>query len=352
MRTIAVLLSLGALVAPVSRSAEGSPSNGQIVDVPVTFSVVNSNRSGVPCLSDGEDYVVQGRLVAPVAALAESPAAVTLYLHSPVLASHVMWRFDAVPGYDHAREMAELGHASVTIDRLGYGDSDIPPGAQTCIGSAADVAHQVVQKLRSGDYVSPETPAVSFGRVALAGLSGGGATAEVVAYSFSGIDALINIGWGESGHAPGFAAAAATDIYPCAAGGEPKHEGSASGYVQLFTQEAAFNEWIIANAEPDVANAGFQARERDPCGDLGSVGQVIAISSLRVSEIEVPVLLVFGELDAVYAGSAPADHRARFTGSDDVTLLRPAGAGHVVTLSRTAPEFRSALSDWLSARGF
>ena len=42
--------------------------------------------------------------------------------------------------------MARAGHVSVTVDRLGYGASGHPPTASSvCIGSQADVAHQIVQ---------------------------------------------------------------------------------------------------------------------------------------------------------------------------------------------------------------
>ena len=46
--------------------------------------------------------------------------------------------------------MARLGHVSVSIDRLGYDDSGHPQGHLTCIGSSADVTHQLVQHLRAG----------------------------------------------------------------------------------------------------------------------------------------------------------------------------------------------------------
>lgn len=67
-------------------------------------------------------------IVAPRSAL-ESPDAATLYLHA-VTQGEFYWRFQGVPGYDFARQQAENAHVSVTIDRLGYGASDKPPGLE------------------------------------------------------------------------------------------------------------------------------------------------------------------------------------------------------------------------------
>src|SRR4051794_29602761 len=89
---------------------------------PVAFKVANVNRSDVPCSSDGASYVVHGSLVAPAGAL---PRSVTLYLHGLSYGAF-FFRFDAVPGYDTAVELARSGHASVVVDRLGYRSSSGP----------------------------------------------------------------------------------------------------------------------------------------------------------------------------------------------------------------------------------
>jgi hypothetical protein len=122
-----------------------------VVDLPVSFKVENVNRSKVPCLSYGREYTVRGHLVAPGSTLTSAaPRAVTIYLHGTTVGEPT-WRFKAVAGYDYAYEQARAGHASVTIDQLGYGASDIPNGNQICTGSQADIVHQIVGKLRSGD---------------------------------------------------------------------------------------------------------------------------------------------------------------------------------------------------------
>jgi len=82
---------------------------------------------------------------------------VHLYLHGGT-AGEWMWHFPEtiVAGYDYATEQAELGHASVVIDTLGYGTSDHPLGTAECVGSLADIAGR-----------RPRSPVVVGGRAEL-----------------------------------------------------------------------------------------------------------------------------------------------------------------------------------------
>src|SRR5207302_9615935 len=90
--------------------------------------------------------------------------------------SYVEWSLclQAVPSYDYAHELARLGHDSVAIDRLGYLPSARPDGNDICLGSQADIAHQIVHALRQGEYVMAGAAPTSFARVTLAGHSVGG----------------------------------------------------------------------------------------------------------------------------------------------------------------------------------
>jgi hypothetical protein len=52
-----------------------------IVELPVSFQVKNTNTSGVPCPSDGARYTVRGHIVGPRSALdGSSPRAIAVYL--------------------------------------------------------------------------------------------------------------------------------------------------------------------------------------------------------------------------------------------------------------------------------
>jgi pimeloyl-ACP methyl ester carboxylesterase len=316
------------------------------VDLPVSFRVQNVNRTPDPCQSDGLSYTLHGHVTAPRGLLgADRLPPVTLYLHGSTL-GEPSWRFDAAPGYDYAWEEARLGHASVTIDQLGYGASDAPAGFGICGGSMADMAHQVVGQLRAGTYSAPGGVAPRFGRVALLGFSYGAHVAETEAYSFADVDALGLESWSDHVDA-NFAAAVTPGTEECATdrkrpGGAPEYR-----YHFLYPDEHV----LLADAEPAVVAGLFRLHERDPCGIHNSTLQ-IARNAQFVSAVTVPVLLVYGTRDALFTAAEAEQQRRDFTGTRDLTLDFVGGAGHFIALEREAAGFRALVSDWLRRRGF
>ena len=339
MRRAAVTLVLVlALCQPAAAGAD------DVVDLAVSFRVANVNRTPDPCTSDGATYTLRGHLTAPRALLvAPRPPPVTLYLHGSIL-GEAAWRFAAVPGYDLTRELARAGHASVTIDQLGYGSSDAPQGFALCGGSMADMAHQVVEQLRAGTYSGATR---RFGRVALFGFSFGGHVAETEAYSFADVDALVLESWSDHVGAA-FAAAVTPGTEECATAHE-KSPGGSPFYRYHFLQP---DEGVmLANADPLVAAALFRLHERDPCGIHGSFSQIERNAEFAPL-VRVPVLLAFGTRDALFARADAEGQAADFTGSGEVSLRFVDGAGHFIALEREAPAFRALVERWLADHGF
>src|SRR4051812_47695055 len=94
----------------------------KIASVPVSFQVANTNAPGAPkCAPDGATYTVRGHITGPAGF---RPAGATLYLHGLGLGEW-LWNFP-VQRYSFVRAMARAGHVSVSVDRLGYGQSDRP----------------------------------------------------------------------------------------------------------------------------------------------------------------------------------------------------------------------------------
>src|SRR3954447_20086069 len=117
-----------ALAVQGGMTVTADASSRDIVDVPVSFQVQNTNTSRDPCPSDGRSYVVRGHLTGPRAAvLGTGPRAVTFY-YEGFDSGEWMWRFRLVPGYDYATEIALLGQSSATVDQVRYGPSGPPPG--------------------------------------------------------------------------------------------------------------------------------------------------------------------------------------------------------------------------------
>ena len=74
------------------------------------------------------------------------------------------------------------------------------------------------------------------------------------------------------------------------------------------------------------------------------------VDLLRVGEIAVPVLMVYGRQDSTIRAGAPEQHAVRFTGSADVTTTFLPQTGHFFMLGATAPQFRDVVAGWLGAR--
>ena len=317
----------------------------------VSFTVRNVNRSTFACASDGKTYTVRGHLVGPSADLAGAPSAVTLYLHGLNFAEY-LWQFTDVPGYDYATDQAKAGQTSLIVDRLGYGASDKPAGNAICAGSRADIAHQMVQALRSGDYRVAGQQAPSFRHVALAGHSYGGQIAELEAYSFGDIDALAVVSYTDQGSSALAASSSAFSAKACAAGGQPVAPGGPGGYAP-FGNPAGAKAAVLNDATPVVAAATLPRLTLNPCGDMVPFAKVAALDLAHLGAITVPVLEIVGGGDQLFPASAGRRQAALFTGSPAVDLVTVPGAGHAITLQRGHDAFTEGMRTWLeSVDGF
>lgn len=347
LTAIVVLLagaSLGALAAP--EAAPAASTSEAVAEREIRFTVRNVNRSALPCPSDGATYDVVGRLVAPQGLPGRKRAeAATLYLHEFGWGAF-FWRFP-MDDVNFARRLAERGHAAVVIDRIGYGASGRPAGLGTCLGSQADVAHQIVEQLKAGAYAGAAT---QFERVAVAGHSAGGAIAELAEYSFGDIDALLLFAYADQGFTARSIQEATEQGISCSTGGSA---GAPPGYAFFAQTEAEWKSFMFHSASAAAADLAAAMRNPDPCGDTASLTPIVTVNNLNLSRIDVPALLLYGTRDAIYqqpqAGRAQAD---ALTGSDDVTLRFFEDTGHALTLERSAPLLQDTVSTWLTRRGF
>jgi pimeloyl-ACP methyl ester carboxylesterase len=325
---------------------------GAIESIPVSFSVKNTDTSGLPCPTDGKQYVVHGELIGPPwrlgAATDTADRAVTLYLHGLGFGGY-FWNYAAVSGYDYAVEMAKLGHASAVIDRLGYGSSSHPDGSFSCVGGQADITHQIIDQLKAGSYAT-SGPSVRFERVALASHSAGGAIAQVEAYSYRDTDALIVMAWDDQPSLLATDQALQTGVV-CATTGQLAGPGQPGGYAYFGQTPGAFRAAMFHNADPRVEASITGMRPRDPCGEIASLATAI-IQGSKVAAITEPVLVVCGANDALFPPPSCERQQALYTGSHDVSTTTLQNTGHALTLGRTAPQLRAAVSAWLDKRGF
>ncbi len=355
---VAVPVAIG-----TAQNAGAEPPAGEVVQIPVTFSVENVNRSVVECGTDGQRYDVAATLTAPADALDDPGRAVTLYQHG-IAGGEWYWNLPtedpALEGYNHVVELAERGHVSVSFDRLGYDDSGLPPGVETCIGAQADVTNQIVDQLRSGEYTS-DGARPAFEQVVLAGQSNGGLIANLAAISFDNVDGLSIHGWGDLGFTAEaderFIAATGRCLLQLAPDAEPGvGAGDATGapadippgytYYDNGTEE--FLTGNFADAEQAVLDAVTPLQNAHPCGDMSTITLGIYEDLNRLDEVDVPVQVVHGEDDARIQG---IDVQSSLYGGAEVDELVVPAAGHYMGLERNAALVHDDMAAWLTDNG-
>jgi pimeloyl-ACP methyl ester carboxylesterase len=347
LRTRVAAASATAFASLIGPSLPAAGATTDVVDVPISFTVTNANHTLAPCPTDGKQYTVRGHLTGPASKLAStSRPAGTLYLHG-LEVSEWFWRLPAI-GSGFATTMARLGHVSVTIDRIGYPTSGHPNGNSSCAAGHADMAHQIVQKLRSGAYTGTRHP--RFGKVALAGHSLGGAIAEIEAYSFKDVDALALLSYADLALTPSVLATSMTWGRQCLTGGATS--GGAPGYAYLTTSVADYQKNFLAHTPAAVLPKATSLRNLNPCGDMMTLPLAIPVSTVSIGQIKIPVLVMAGNQDLVFDSNRVALQSKLFTGSPAVTLRIVNGATHGITVEPTATTIESNLDAWLRRYGF
>lgn len=351
-RVAAALLTALAVVSLPPAPARAASTDPVVV--PVSFRVKNVNTSALSCEVDEADYTISGEIVGPARALKGATAPTgTLYLHEFSFGKF-FWGFADVPGYDYVGALARRGHVSIVVDRLGYDDSGHPPGTQTCLGAHADIAAQIVGQLQEGAYESAGRKPLAFGRIVLAGHSVGAGAAELAAHSVDDLDVagLMILAWADQGYSARSVQQSLAQGSDCSGDGQPAEPGGPGGYAYFGRTEQDFQQNVFADTDPAVVERVTKMRNRDPCGDNSTLAGLAAVNAAGIGDIDVPVLLLFGEGDAIFEDPA-ADVQARlFRSSPSVTLRRFPKAGHALTLERAAPSVQDAAADWLEEKGF
>lgn len=313
----------------------------------VSFTVTNTNHTRLSCATDGRGYTIRGHLVGTRRELRSGR--VTLYLHGLGF-GEFFWRLQGVAGYDFSAGLARRGHASVVIDRLGYGASGKPQGRGSCIGGQAEIAHQIIGQLKAGRYRGRLTP--RFRRVGLIGHSAGGQITEVESYSFKDAAAIGVLAYADQGFSAFQLAAAKTAAQICAMGGQ-RSGGTAgpTGYAKLGQTPAQAVKGFFFSATAAIRAAVLPQLTRNPCGDLASYSAAPVTDKLNVSRIHVPVLAVQGAEDRLFP---PPDVRRQaklFIGSRSVTYATLPDAGHALTFERSHGQLEPIVADFLSRHG-
>jgi pimeloyl-ACP methyl ester carboxylesterase len=328
---------------------------GEMVDTPISFTVRNQNRSVIPCVNapDGGIYTIKGTIVGPRAAIDGGDGA-TLYYHGLSYASF-FWRFKGVPGYDYAAQQADRGHVSIVVDRLGYGESTGPGDAnKICYSSQADIADQIIDKMRAGDYTTGDGTRVRFPRVAMVGHSAGAFLTEMTQYLFKSADHIALVGFNDSFPSPLVLATLTATSARCFGAADQQNGSSGARHYAYFGQTPEdFIRGHIYNADPAVVSRVLALRTRDPCGDIISIPPSFAANEGLIRSIDVPILLTAGDHDAFFPPAPGLDIQSMGYPQSREALVRVVpNAGHAVTLGRTHGVFLDIMDTWLRGWGY
>ena len=352
-RALTPIALLFLLAAALPASAEAKKV--KTTSVPVTFTVHNTDTSQFACASDGATYQVKGHITGPASALASASkkkrkrsVGATLYLHG-LGVGEWLWYFQPVPSFNYALQQAKAGHVSVTVDRLGYGASSRPPdGGKICIGSEADVAHQIVQALKSGSYAVGSGKPRKYRRVALAGHSAAGEISILEAYSYKDVNALIVVAFSFS-NLPAANITFGNQRNACAAA--TPVPGFPPSYQLFGATSAEFQKTFFHSATKAVRDAATPLHKPDPCGDNLSLTEALNVQAAGARKIKIPAVEVCGANDALYAQFGCESQLERL-GSRNKKLIIIKNAGHGLPVEKPAKVFRRKLGAWLSRRGF
>lgn len=340
MRQIAVLaLLLTSLLAPTPASAESVP----VEERDVSFTVRNVNRSSVPCLADQRTYTVRGSLIGPADALAsERPRRVNVLVHD-ITTGGWFWKLPGHREVDYARGLADAGEVSLVIDRLGYDDSPIRSGLSTCLGSQADVLHQVIEQVRAGSagVAAPDDVVVHAHSV-------GAAIAQAEAARWKDVDGLVLMSWSDAGVSLRAISESVKQHTACLLGGGLG--GAPRGYAWYGSRtEGAFRSIHFASAAEDVQRDAARLRNPDPCGDALTLGPLVVLGNVLTRTINVPVLLLYGGRDVLNRPDARTLQRIAYAPNAPVAVHTDPAAGGALPLEAGSAELRARVRGWLCA---
>jgi pimeloyl-ACP methyl ester carboxylesterase len=289
--TGATLLAIGLLIAAFPVAAQ-SPACTEIqlgVTVPAVLPLDRTNWQ-VHALLCGRAHQLPRSIQVLLAGATESGLAYWDFPHPDFYeADPQTWDLFR-DQYSYVQYLADLGYASLTLDRIGTGKSDRPPAHQVTIASNADVLHQVIQKLKDGTLGLPP-----FETVITVGRSLGGPIIAFESAKYGDVDGLIIQSFRHHQEPP--FAAFATTLMPAQL--EPRFAFVPPGY--LTTQPDARGAFFFtANADPHVVAHEEATKDTITDGEAATFFPSFAPQVGASNFVTVPVLSVVGDLDSLF----------------------------------------------------
>ena len=297
-------------------------------------------------IGDGLSGPIAGRLCVPVGA-----TSVQLLLHG-ITYGQYYWDLPFQPEkYSYVVAANQAGYATLNIDRLGVGNSFHPPSALVTLENQVNVAHQVIQALRTG-----QVGGTAFQKVVLVGHSYGSLIAFITAGRHQNVDALVATGASHQLNAVNVITRVVATSGPAVL--DPKFAASGLDIGYTTTRPGARTVFYnTQNTDPAVIELDEQLKQTVTVAELITVlptflfnaSEQINIPALAVNSTDEP-LFCNGLLTADCSSKEALIASERPFYGPGVTLdaLVVPNAGHDVTLALSAPQTLAAIQDWLS----
>jgi pimeloyl-ACP methyl ester carboxylesterase len=322
---------------------------GVLSPAPATAESTTCQDVNIPVVLAGQQQTVYGNLCRP-----GLPTSTVLLLVPGSTYTSAYWDLPASLGLISFRGgMNGLGYATLTIDRLGSGRSSKPLSALLTTVTQADVAHQIVGKLRTGE-LGPGYP-----RVIIGGHSLGAAISIVEAANYHDVGGVLAAGIAHTFDPVDSATDLLASLYPAALDPRLSNRHYDLGYLTTRpdTRQRAFHR----PAQPSAAVMAYEESTKDAFAATETADAVgVATISPYTVLIDAPVFLALGGQDELFCAppplvgldctSAATVYRAESPFYAPAARLRtyllPGAYGHAFNFAPNADLFYQAVARW------
>lgn len=302
----------------------------------------------VPVTVTSEPHSMHGTLCLPT----QSTHTVIVLVHGSTY-NHTYWNFPYRPDlYNFRSAMNSAGYATAVIDKLGSGQSSRPLSTQATKDAQIDAVHAVIQALRTG-----QVGGNTFAKVILGGHSNGSTDTIGVAWRHpQDVTGVLITGFTHRINTPQVAFFLATShpaaLDPTFMNAQPPYD---PGYITTMpgTREANF----YTPGSPDPTVVALDETTKDVLSLPESAGGTeISTNPAITQSINVPVLMVHGQLDTIFhcseaglpctAAALHAQETPYFSAGACLQVYVLPAAGHVLNLFPNAHDAWDAVTEW------
>lgn len=239
-----------------------------------------------------------------------------------------------------ARQAARNGWVAIVLDRIGTGLSSKPAAESvTTAVHVASIDHFI--DVIGGRY--PRLPIV------IVGHSYGSVVAEGVAAASDEVDALVVTGFMYRTTQPSFEGF--PELAPASTDPVLAHEDLPAGYLTTVPGSRKFF-YHLPNTDPATLAADEATKATTTAAEIPGFAAELTTGAFAGS-VRVPVLVVVGEHDYLYAGSDPAafgpDQKRAFGAAPRVDAVLVEDAAHDLALHRNAARTNDLINRWAAS---